>query len=61
MKVERDKKADAVYIYLDETPGRSTMIAYSVKLTPDIILDYTADDRIVGIDLQQVSQMLEAA
>jgi len=56
MKVRFDQGADALYIRLDDTP-----ILESEEVSPGVVLDYDANNRVVGIELLKVQQQLPAA
>lgn len=56
MKVRFDQDADALYIRLDDTP-----IAESEEVGPGIVLDFDADNRVVGIEVLNAQQRLPAA
>ena len=51
MKVEYDPEADAAYIKLTEAD-----VAESEEVKPGIILDYDAQERVVGIEILYVSK-----
>lgn len=46
MKVHYDPEADAIYLRLDDSP-----IVESEEVRPGVVLDFDANDQIVGIDL----------
>lgn len=50
MRVEYDKRADAIYIYLSDAP-----YAYGKNLDHERRIDYDADDEPMGIELLCVS------
>ncbi len=55
MKIRYDKFVDALYIELHPiTPGT----AQSKELTDEIVADYTADGKLVGIEILDASQLL---
>ncbi len=56
MRVRFDEQADALYIRLDETP-----VEESVELSPGLIIDYDADNRVVGIEMLRVRETLPTA
>jgi uncharacterized protein YuzE len=56
MKVKFDQSADAVYIRLDDAT-----IINSAEVGPGVVLDYDADNRIVGIEVLNAQQRLPAA
>jgi uncharacterized protein YuzE len=51
VKVEYDPETDAAYIKLSESE-----IAESEEVKPGIILDYDAQERVVGIEILYVSK-----
>jgi uncharacterized protein YuzE len=51
MKFEFDPQADAIYLELIEAD-----VEESREIQPGIILDYTAEGQIVGIEVLYVSQ-----
>jgi uncharacterized protein YuzE len=56
MKVQFDQSADAVYIRLDDAK-----IIESAEVGPGVVLDYDADNRVVGIEVLNAQQRLPAA
>lgn len=56
MKVQCDQSADAVYIRLDDAK-----IVDSAEVGPGVILDYDADNRVVGVEFLNTQQRLPAA
>ena len=48
-----DPEADAAYIYLGDGP-----IIESEEVAPGIVLDYDAEDRVVGIEVLGASKVL---
>jgi len=50
--IQADPEADAVYIYISETP-----VAYSKEITEDAAVDYAADGTVIGIDILNFSAM----
>ena len=51
MRLEYDKEADAIYIYLSDAP-----YAYGVDLDDERRVDYDADGNPIGIELLCVSE-----
>ncbi len=51
MKLTLDRDADALYLNLDETPA-----AESEEISPGVILDYSADGKVVVIDMLYLSK-----
>ena len=57
MKITYDKQADAAYIMLnDKKPYRS-----SKKVTDDVLIDYSKDGTVVGIEVLTVSRNMPMA
>lgn len=56
MKVRFDEAADALYIRLDEAE-----ILESEEVTPGVVLDFDAANRVVGIELLGVRERLPGA
>lgn len=54
MRVTVDKKSDALYFRLDES-----RIVESEEVRPGIVLDYDAEDRVVGIEFLNISTRAE--
>ena len=50
MKLKVDHKSDALYFRLDESA-----IVESEEIKPGIILDYDANDNVVGIEILDLS------
>jgi len=51
MKIKVDYKNDALYFRLDESA-----IAESEEIKPGVILDYDANDNVVGIEILGLSK-----
>ena len=56
MRVRFDQKTDALYIRLDEAA-----ITESEEVLPGIVLDFDADNRVVGIEMLNVKERLPNA
>jgi uncharacterized protein YuzE len=56
MRVRFDQEADALYIRLVDTP-----VQESDEVRPGVVLDYDADNRVVGIELLRIQERLPAA
>jgi len=54
MKIRYDKEVDALYIDLLDLPSLE-----SEEIAPGVIVDYSEDGRIVGIEVLNVSQKLQ--
>ena len=55
MKLHVDKEADALYLRLDDTP-----IVESEEVSPGIVLDYSASNEVVGIEMLHLSKRSSA-
>ena len=51
MKLHVDKKADALYLRLDESP-----IVESEEVSPGVVLDYNDSDEVVGVEMLHLSK-----
>ena len=51
MKLRVDKEADAIYFRLDESA-----IVESEEVHPGVILDFDAENRVVGVEFLSVSR-----
>ncbi len=51
MEIKFDKEANALYIKLTDKE-----IAYTEEITPNIIVDYSEDDKPVGIEILNASK-----
>lgn len=51
MKLKVDQQADALYLTLSDEPA-----SRSEEVSPGIIVDYDQKDRVVGIELLQLSK-----
>ncbi|HYU20347.1 MAG TPA: DUF2283 domain-containing protein [Chloroflexota bacterium] len=56
MKPHFDEKADALYVRLDDSS-----ILESEEVHPGIVLDFNADDHVVGIEILGVRDRLPTA
>lgn len=55
MKIAYDKEADALYIRLLEGEHQCRV----VRLTEDIVLDFTAGEKLVGIEVLGASRLFK--
>ncbi|MBC7093539.1 DUF2283 domain-containing protein [Candidatus Bipolaricaulota bacterium] len=55
MKLKVDHKNDALYFRLDET-----RIIESEEVRPGVILDYDADDNVIGVEILGLSERIPA-
>ena len=53
MKIEYDDKADAMYIYF-----QSGKYEISKEIADGIIVDYTKDGKVIGIEILEVSRRM---
>ena len=51
MKLHVDKQADALYLHLDDSH-----IVESEEVSPGIVLDYSASNEVVGIEMLHLSK-----
>ena len=51
MKLHVDKKADALYLRLDES-----VIIDSEGVSPGMVLDYNEDNEVVGVEMLRLSE-----
>ena len=56
MKTTYDKEANALYVYFSDEK-----IARTEELRPGIILDFDANDRIIGMEMLDAKTQLSAA
>ena len=55
MRLKMDHKNDVLYFRLDETA-----IVVSEEIKPGVILDYDANDNVVGIEIMGLSKRVPA-
>ena len=58
MKFEYDKEADAAYIYL-EYPIKKGGVKKTVELKDNIVLDYDANGKLIGIEVLDASKIMK--
>ena len=56
MKMHYDQKADALYLRLDDSK-----IIDSTEVQPGIVLDYDANNQVVGVEILRVKERVPAA
>jgi len=56
MKVHFDEAADALYLRLDDSP-----IVQSEEVHPGIVLDFSATNQVVGIEILRVKNRVPSA
>ncbi len=54
MKLKLDEETDTLYLRLDESA-----IVESEEVQPGVILDFNADNRVVGIEMLNISKRVE--
>ncbi len=57
MKLEYDKSADAAYIYL-QFPIKEGEVKKTVEFKHNIILDFNAKNKLLGVEILNASKML---
>lgn len=58
MKFEYDKEADAAYIYL-KYPVKDGEAKKTIQLNDNIILDFDAQDKLLGVEILDASKVLK--
>ena len=56
MKMHYDQKSDALYLRLDDSK-----IIESAEVQPGIVLDYDANNQVVGVEVLRVKERVPAA
>jgi uncharacterized protein YuzE len=56
MRLKIDSENDALYLRLDETA-----IVDSEEIKPGVVLDYNKDDKVVGVEILNISPRVSAA
>jgi len=51
MKLKVDRKADALYLRLDDSP-----IVESEEVSPGVVLDFNQQNQVVGIEMLNLSK-----
>ncbi|MBI4517207.1 MAG: DUF2283 domain-containing protein [Deltaproteobacteria bacterium] len=51
MRLHVDQEADALYLRLDDSP-----IVESEEVSPGVVLDFNADNQVVGVEILRLSQ-----
>jgi len=51
MRINIDKESDALYFRLDES-----RVVESEEVRPGVILDFDANDRVVGVEFLRISE-----
>mgnify|MGYP001585398408 FL=1 len=56
MKMQYDQKTDTLYLRLDDSK-----IIESAEVQPGIVLDYDANNQVVGVEILRVQERVPAA
>ncbi len=56
MKMHYDQKSDALYLRLDDS-----QIIESAEVQPGIILDYDANNQVIGVEILRVKERVPSA
>ncbi len=56
MKIQFDPETDALYFRLDESP-----VIESEEVHPGVVLDFNADDQVVGVEILWVQSRVPLA
>ena len=56
MKMQYDEKSDALYLRLDEST-----IVESEEVQPGIVLDFDANNQVVGVEILRVKERVPSA
>lgn len=56
MKMHYDQKTDALYLRLDDS-----RIIESAEVQPGIVLDYDANNQVVGVEILRVKERVPSA
>ena len=56
MKMHYDQKSDALYLRLDDS-----QIIESAQVQPGIILDYDANNQVIGVEILRVKERVPSA
>ena len=57
MKIDIDKEADAAYIYV-KSHIKDGEVAKTIEVNNNIILDFDADEKLIGIEILNASKNL---
>lgn len=57
MKIEYDKEAQAVYIYLTDKESCFGIVDHTQELIDGVLVDWTKDGTLYGIDIQGVDKL----
>ena len=57
MKIEYDKEAKVVYIYLTDIKSRFGIVDHSQEITEDILIDWMEDESVWGIQIMGVDKI----
>ena len=56
MKLTYDLETDSLYVNLRSGPGSD-----SQEIAPDVVADFDAEGRLIGLDIQHASTTIEVA
>ncbi len=56
MKIEFDRQADALYIYIQEKPVNKTK-----EIEEGILVDFDEDNRLIGLEIMDVTKRFSLA
>lgn len=56
MKMHYDQQSDALYLRLDDSA-----IVESAEVQPGIVLDYDANNQVIGVEILRVKERLPSA
>jgi uncharacterized protein YuzE len=54
MRFSYDAETDSLYVHFAETPGTD-----AEEIAPNLVVDHAADGRVVGLDIQHASEMVD--
>ena len=60
MRVTYDPAADAMYLYLTERSPGTPDVARTEEVATGVMLDFDAEDRVIGIEVLAVSRLPDA-
>jgi uncharacterized protein YuzE len=60
MRVTYDPAADAMYLYLTERSPGAPEVARTEEVATGVMLDFDAQDRVLGVEILAVSRLPDA-
>jgi len=51
MRLKMDRKADALYLRLDDSP-----VIESEEVSPGVVLDFNGENQVVGVEILRLSE-----